>query len=54
MLFSEEQESVYLALMLSGVWMHANQSKYFGVSQMAQKVMKVRCDRTSSSGGVKG
>ena len=28
--------------------------KYFGVSQMALKVMKVRCDRTSSSGGIEG
>ena len=28
--------------------------KYFGVSQMALKVMKVRCDRTSSSGGLEG
>lgn len=28
--------------------------KYFGVKQMVLKVMKVRCDRTSSSGGIKG
>ena len=28
--------------------------KYFGVSQMALKVMKVRCNGTSSCGGIKG
>ena len=28
--------------------------KYFGVSKMALKVMKVWCDRTSNSVGIKG
>ena len=46
--------TVFLALMSKWCVDACQPVDYFGVGQMALKVMKVLCDGTSSGGGIEG